>query len=178
MSDEKTLDVNDKNALVPMTVRFEKGVYDVIDDIAKRNKVSKADIVRYVVDSKLEKYLGCIRYIDEQQGQTIHQNIITIGNVLVSIRDEMNRIGVNYNQEVKIKNIERKLAENKDAATRSLKYGSSVPKSSYDEKKRLEAEKEKIESSSSELKRDELQELMKKMEKVVQEVGDMLCTLE
>ena len=164
--------------LVAMTVRFDKGAYNVIGDVAKRNGVSKADIVRFVVDNKLEKYLSDIRYIDENQGRTINKNIIKIGNILVSIRDELNRIGVNYNQEVRLKNLQNKIREKEQEIGRSIKNGGVPTMKLMNEKDALEDQKLQIENSSSELKREELLGMMMRMEEIVKEVGDMLCTLE
>ena len=94
--------------LVPITIRFTKGAMDVIDEVARKNKMSKAEVVRIACDNRLIEYLSQVIYVDEEQGDAVRKELYNIGESLSKIRLELNKIGVNYNQEVKLKNIKQK----------------------------------------------------------------------
>ena len=96
--------------MLPITVRFKEGAWDVIREIAEESGVSQAEVVRMAVAGNMAKYLGEVRYIDQAQAKEIKALIVELLDVTSAVRTELNRIGVNYNQEVK-------------AANASAKYG-------------------------------------------------------
>ena len=102
--------IMDREPLLPITVRFKEGAWDVIREIAEESGVSQAEVVRMAVAGNMAKYLGEVRYIDQAQAKEIKALIIELLDVTSAVRTELNRIGVNYNQEVK-------------AANASAKYG-------------------------------------------------------
>ena len=102
--------------LVPITIRFTKGAMDVIDEVARKNDhMSKAEVVRIACDNRLIEYLSQVIYVDEEQGDAVRKELYNIGESLSKIRLELNKIGVNYNQEVKLQNIKQKYAGKTDS---------------------------------------------------------------
>ena len=94
--------------LRPITVRFQPDAWQAIRDLAAENGISQAELIRTTVAGKLYQYLGDIKIIDQQQAKELKLQIINLFNVISEVRNELNRIGVNYNQEVRRLNIERK----------------------------------------------------------------------
>lgn len=150
-----------ENRLVPITVRFSVGAIEAIGDVAHKHNMTKAEIVRLTVDGKLSTYLGNLVYVDNKKADKIHKEISELGTTLEKIRFELNRIGVNYNQEMRLKNIEKKYSKRSD----------------YDALKMKERELEKVRSESSSLSTDELNELMQRYENALAGAIDTLGVL-
>jgi glycyl-tRNA synthetase alpha subunit len=53
--------------------------------------------------------------MDYDQGEEIRMGIIDLEKAIANVGRELNRIGVNYNQEVKLHNIEKKRKESGDS---------------------------------------------------------------
>ena len=94
--------------LRPITVRFGPDAWQAIRDLAADNNISQAELIRTTVAWKLHQYLGDVKIIDQQQATEIKAQIANLFTVISEVRNELNRIGVNYNQEVRQRNIERK----------------------------------------------------------------------
>lgn len=139
--------LNQDNRLVPITVRFTADAMDVIQQIAEANKMSKAELVRMAVDDRLIKYLESVVFIDEDQGEKVRKELYELGTVLGEIKLELNRIGVNINQQTRIKNMQ-------------YKYGGAVAKA---------GEKNNLAFSG------EMNIIMKRFEDAAKRVGDALC---
>ena len=90
--------------LVRTEVRFTAEANKALDEIAKENGISKAQLIRYIVDNRMVDYLGSIKFIDPEQGEEIQQEIMSVMNELSAVKTELRRIGVNYNQEIKNQN--------------------------------------------------------------------------
>lgn len=90
--------------LVRTEVRFTSEANEALDEIAKENNISKAQLIRYIVDNRMVDYLGSIKFIDPEQGEEIQQEIMSVMNELSAVKTELHRIGVNYNQEIKNQN--------------------------------------------------------------------------
>lgn len=104
-----------RGKLVPVTVRFSGDAWKVLHDVADEHNITTAELIRYCVDNRLANYLRSIEYVDAQQGaamlstqQQIRDLLAELGNEMAAIKFELNRIGVNFNQEVKRRNIEQK----------------------------------------------------------------------
>lgn len=87
-----------RKSLKKVTVRYDEKVLETIDALADEYGISRSDIVRLATDSTLERYLDTIRYVDAKQALTINKNICALGNVLIEIKSEIRRIGINLNQ--------------------------------------------------------------------------------
>ena len=105
--------MEDENELIQVTIRLPLRVKEKIDNLAKSGGCSTAEIIRRTVDGSLNKYCDGLQYVDREQGEAVKKLVGSVYTELSGIRTELNRIGVNYNQEVKLKNLERKYAEGK-----------------------------------------------------------------
>ncbi len=101
---------------VKRSVRLGREMDKAIDELAQQFGVKWSDIVRLALADKLETYLGSLRYVDEEQGALVLANVTKIGNMIDEIRTELRRIGVNYNQEIRLRNAAKK--EGKEYADR------------------------------------------------------------
>lgn len=97
----------EENELVPITVRLSTSIKEEIEELAQDNGVSIAEIIRLALENKLDKFLSQLQYVDRDQGKEILRLQNEIYMQIAGIKTELNRIGVNYNQEVKLKNLER-----------------------------------------------------------------------
>ena len=90
--------------LVRTEVRFTPEANEALDEIAKENNISKAQLIRYIVDNRMVDYLGSIKFLDPEQGKNIRRDIMRVMNEVSAVKTELRRIGVNYNQEIKNQN--------------------------------------------------------------------------
>lgn len=161
---------NNEQALVCTSVRFTKGVIEVIDDIATNNSCSRAEIIRFCVDNRLEKYLTNVLLVEPEQGREIrellHNTLVELGN----IRAEINRIGVNYNQEIRLKNLEQKFK----AETSCYALGTARQ---YEASKKYVADKEEVLSGSTAFKTEDFKQLMNELNESLEKVGEKLCLI-
>lgn len=151
---------NPQDKLVPINIRFPAGVLEVISTVAKKNKTSIAQLVRMLVENRLTGYLSNVHYIDEKQGDDIQKELYNLSSKLDDIKFELNRIGVNYNQEVRIKNIKGK-----------YKYCT-------DSQSVLQQGKEIIAvKNSGSLDKDELENILRRYEAATKKAGEELCRI-
>lgn len=105
--------MKDENELIQVTIRLPLREKEKIDNLAKSGGCSTAEIIRRAVDGSLSKYCDRVQYVDVEQGEAVKELLGSVYTELSGMRTELSRIGVNYNQEVKLKNLERKYAEGK-----------------------------------------------------------------
>lgn len=101
---------NENKRKMRVTVRYSKDECCVIEDMAHRLGLSKAEFVRTASITNLRHYKKSIRIIDPEQAKEIKELIKLLFNEVSAVRQELHRIGVNYNQEIRLKQIERKYA--------------------------------------------------------------------
>lgn len=111
---------SESTKLVRTEVRFTPEVNQALTEISQEYGISKSQLIRIIVDKRMDEYLGTVKYIDREQGAEIKKQISDLQNTMSMIYTELHRIGVNYNQEVKRKNILRKYK--KDVADVKAKY--------------------------------------------------------
>ena len=140
-----------------ITVRFPQGVYDAIADIADVSCIAKAEVVRMAVAGHLSLYLGDIRIIDRQQGEEIKQQITALFDAVSRAENELHRIGVNFNQLVRLKNIERK-------------YGGAICTNRTKEENAIRGE-------SVDLSKAELDDIISRYEMAAKQAGEALCRI-
>ena len=143
--------------LRPITVRFTQDVYDAIADMSYENCISQAELVRMAVAGNLSRYLGDIRIIDKQQGAEIKEQVTAIFDAVSRVENELHRIGVNFNQAVRLKSIERK-------------YGTTF-NADRDEEERA------VRGESVNLSKAELDAIISRYEQATRQVGDSLCRI-
>lgn len=148
---------NRADCLQPITVRFPQDVYDAIADMADGSCISKAELVRMAVAGNLSLYLGNIRIIDRQQGAEIKQQITALFDAVSRAENELHRIGVNFNQLVRLKHIERK-------------YGTTFNAS-------RDVEEKAVRGESVDLSKEELDAIISRYEQATRQAGDLLCRI-
>lgn len=150
-------------ALRPVTVRFSGEAWEAIRDTAAENGVSMAELVRMAVAGNLSRYLGDIRIIDQRQAAEIKKAITALCDTASRIETELHRIGINYNQEIRLKQIERKYGD--------MTYSSMTW--------RMEKLKEvaAVKADSANLDKAELEKILKRYEQATKQVGEILCRI-
>lgn len=103
MDEEKLIE--HKKPMKAVTIRFTQEIYEALNEISEEFDVSMATVIRLAVDNNLSRYLGEVKYIDTKQAKVINHNICTLGKELYDIKKQLNHIGRNYNQELKMKHI-------------------------------------------------------------------------
>jgi hypothetical protein len=81
-----------------ISVRFDAEDVEALTALAHEHGETLSSVIRIATKASLEKYLGTVKYIDKEQAKRINKNIVSLGNVMVSIKDECRRIGLNLNQ--------------------------------------------------------------------------------
>lgn len=105
--------MDDENELIQVTTRLPLNVKEKIDGLAESGGCSTAEIIRRLLDDSWKKYLDGVQYVDGEQGETIKELLGNIYTELSGMRTELHRIGVNYNQQTRLKHLENKFAEGK-----------------------------------------------------------------
>ncbi len=154
-------------------IRFEQEEYDVLKSVADEYHVSLAEVVRLAVAGNLAKYLGTIRYVDQKQASDICKVVLGCKQVLWDIRDQIRRIGVNYNQEIKLRNIEAQIK----AKEQEIPFGRTGNYTHQLELKELRAQISAIEKDRGSLNRKDLDALVARVDAVGKVVGDAMCRI-
>ena len=81
-----------------ITVRFEQDVMDGVNEAARYNGLSKAQIVRLAVSGNLLQYLQNVRIVSPADSDTLKLQIAELCDLTQRAVYELNRIGVNLNQ--------------------------------------------------------------------------------
>lgn len=149
----------ENSGLRPITVRFSPDAWEAIRDVAAENNLPMAELVRRAVAGNLAEYLGTIRIVDAEQGEEIKSAIISLLGTLSNIENELRRIGVNYNQAVRLKNIERKYSNTRDLSAA----------------KRKSSEEQAIRQECKGFCKADLDTIMDRYETSMKQVGDLLC---
>lgn len=150
--------VGKKEKLMPLSVRFTQGAWDAIRGVAAANHVSMAELVRLTVAGNMADYLGTVKVLDRKQATEIKELLRELMDEMVRIRLELNRIGVNYNQEVRLKNLEHKYKG---------KY-------SLTDIQDMMREKDQIEQECRGFSKGDMDKLMGEYEAATQKVGEAL----
>lgn len=106
MSNNNT--TGNKERLVPTTVRLPESVYNKFSDLAKKSNSKLSDIIRHTLEFSLEKYLKRVGYSDNEKTAELLASVRELSNICGDIFNEVHRIGINYNQEIKLKNAKKK----------------------------------------------------------------------
>lgn len=134
--------------LQPVTIRFTPDAWQALRDVAKQEGVSVAEIARLAITGKLGDYFGTIKCLDRAQAGEIREQVAERGNAVSRIGIELNRIGVNYNQEV-------------SALNKMAKYGTTATGR----------------NAGPSLSKKELEGLLNEYRKVSQRVGELQCLI-
>ena len=94
--------------LEKVTVRFTPTAWEAIKTTAEENGMSAAELVRASVAGNIADYLGTVKFADERQGEEVKELVKSMISAQADLKLELNRIGVNFNQEVKLRNMAKK----------------------------------------------------------------------
>lgn len=157
-----------REKLKPVTVRFTGEAWEVLHDVAADNHITAAELIRLCVDNRLAAYLQTVDYIDAEQGaailkekRAIRETLLQVYNEMAAVRIELNRIGVNFNQEVKRRNILQK-------------YRGTMDVSKLMEKQQ---ELDKLDADSQGYSPEKMEELIARYEQATKKAGDALCRI-
>ena len=159
MKGEEKKNTADGKKLVAMGVRFSPEAMNVINKVSRMNHISKAEVIRYCVDNRLSQHLKQTRFIDEEQAELIREEVYILNNILQEIKLELNRIGVNYNQAVRLENIKKKYPDIMNAKQIQ---------------RRIDEEDEAILNS---LSKEELEMIISRFEAATKKAGDEICVI-
>ncbi len=81
-----------------VTIRFNKNMIDIIDNLADEYGITRSDIIRMATDNALERFLNHVRYLDQDQAAEIGKNITKLGNTMSESLYNLKRIGCNFDQ--------------------------------------------------------------------------------
>lgn len=166
-----TPETNEK--MIPLTVRFTPTEAETFRDLVVERGISLSALIRHSACNNVAKCLGDIWYVDRKQAAEIDAHIVTVGNIMRNIYVELHRIGCNYNQEIKLRQIQKKREELAAERRRFLRPGS------YDwcvgeEDIALNDEEEKIKASSELLSVDKIDEMLARYEDATRKASEVL----
>ena len=159
-------------AMKPVKIRFDAYEYEAIKELSAEYHMSYAQIVRIAVAGNLTSYFGKVRYVDRNQANDIKGALLSVGNTLTDIRNQLKRIGVNYNQEIKLKNLERVLKEKEQTNTFGSYTLVTQKRREIDDIKR---QIKTIQTDRGRLNKAELDNLISRVDKAVVKFGDAVC---
>ena len=148
--------------LIPMTVRFSEDAMSVFDEMAEQHGRTKADIIRLTIDNRLEAFLQKCVYVEHSDAVEIRKALSDILTEMQAVRSELHRIGINFNQELKLKQIAKKYSGRMD----------------YNMISQQMREEEEVKKDVQNLSREELDALLTRYEKATERVGDILCLIQ
>lgn len=91
-----------------LSVSLSEKTYNELRKLAEKYGESIASVIRIAIDKNLAIYLGTVRYIDKEQADDILKVSMEISDSCRNILNNVKRIGINYNQELRLKNAEAK----------------------------------------------------------------------
>ena len=150
--------------LEKVTVRMTSDALSVIDELAVNNGRTRSDIIRLAIDNRLATYLPNVTFVEHEDAVAFHDTLASLLTSMEDIRSELHRIGVNYNQELKLKQIAKKYAKVGDEFDFDYNAISNRRK-----------EEKAVKSDSSDLKPEELDALLSRYEEATKKVGEALC---
>lgn len=106
MSNNNT--TGNKERLVPTTVRLPESVYNKFSDLAKKSNSKLSDIIRHTLEFSLKNYLKRVGYSDNEKTAELLAAVRELSNICGDIFNEVHRIGINYNQEIRLRNAQKK----------------------------------------------------------------------
>lgn len=156
---------NAKASVKAITIRLPKAEYDQLKNLADKAHKSLNQIIVWTLVGKLDDYIGTIRYVDKSQADKIKAALEELCEINNKILDNLNRIGVNYNREIMLKNAEKKY--------RDLTMSRCADVNEWSAAKQ---EYETLQKSSTDtcLDKNELNKLFEQYERVNKEMGEKL----
>ena len=165
----KKIRSHQKKTFKRITVSFCEKTYNELCGLAKEFGMSLSAVTRIALEENLRIYFGKVRYIDGEQAEEIRKATLDILDNCRKIYNEMNRIGVNYNQEIRLKNAEAKW--NKIAVE---KYISAEKK--YEAHMEYEAVKSDV-AANIYFSKEEVFKLLYEYKSVTETIKELVCRI-
>jgi len=99
---------NKRVKLKQIKVRIPEKTDAMIRKLASKYGFSIAFVIRFILENRVNNYLNTMTSVDYEQSDKIEELLRETSTELRLIRNNIKRIGVNYNQEIKLKNAENK----------------------------------------------------------------------
>ena len=90
------------------TVRFTEEETKLIKQLADEYDLSDSQVIRLAMNGGMEEFLGNVQYVDKETGLAMKEAVMRCGNILQSVQNELHRIGVNFNQALKLEYVRKK----------------------------------------------------------------------
>ena len=145
-----------KERLKALTIRVTPSMYDAITSVSEQKSVSKSIVCRLMFTDRLAEYLGTQNYIDKDDSKELIKILNDLLTTVGQIKLELNRIGINYNQEVRLMHIREKNGDN--------------------DIKMMQEEKE-ILNEVNMVNIEDIRKLIDQQDKIITKAGKMACTL-
>ena len=168
-----------KEKLIPLTTRFTEPTYGIIRDLSIDYNESMAEVTRIATEESLDKYFSVIRWLDHEDAKVINHNIAVTAKLFKDAVFQLKKIGVNYNQDVQVKNLQRKIDEYN---TKIQSLGPDEPHllmKYLDEQRTLMQQKEKLEAQIKDhgLDVNVIENLVNQLTEATERCGDQLCRI-
>ena len=168
-----------KEKLIPLTTRFTEPTYGIIRDLSIDYNESMAEVTRMATESSLDKYFGNVRWLNNEDAKVINHNIVVTAKLFKDAVFQLRKIGVNYNQDVQIKNLQRKIDEyNKKILSLGANETALLMKY-LDEQSVLKKQKEALEAQIYDhgLDVNTIEKLVNQLTEATERCGDQLCRI-
>lgn len=165
----KKIRSHQENIFKRITVGFDEKTYNELCGLAKEFGMSLSAVTRIALEENLRIYFGKVRYIDREQAEEIRKTLLEILDNCRKIYNEMNRIGVNYNQEIRLKNAEAKYE--------AIKHGDGVGVFRRDDAKaEYEAVKSDVEANTY-FSKEKAETLLIEYKNVTKIMQELICRI-
>lgn len=164
----KKIRSHQKKTFKRITVGFNEKTYNELCVLAKEFGMSLSAVTRIALEENLRIYFGKVRYIDREQAEEIRKTLIEILDNCRKIYNEANRIGVNYNQEIRLKNAEAKYEK--------IKNDPDVGAIRREEAK-WEYYAIRDDTSNTYFSKEEVDKLLNEYENVTEKMKELVCRI-
>ncbi len=168
-----------KEKLIPLTTRFTEPTYGIIRDLSIDYNESMAEVTRMATESSLDKYFGNVRWLDNEDAKVINHNIAVTAKLFKDAVFQLRRIGVNYNQDVHLKNLQKQI-DAYDKKIQDLGATETALLMKYlDEQSVLKKQKEELEARIKDhgLDVNVIENLVNQLTEATERCGDQLCRI-
>lgn len=160
---------DDAEKKIPITIRIRPITHEAMQQISREYKLKIADIVRACIDNNLLRYNSNLKFLDYDQGAAILKEVTALFNECSEIGFQLKRIGVNFNQVARKRNIEQKY--------KSLMSGAKDFNTKWELQQQQTKELSAVDAECGTLDMDRLEELIARYEAATEKVSELLCPI-
>ena len=169
-----------------MTITIPVDTYNELKKFADEWHISFSEVVRLAISSNLKDYFDNVRYVDSEQAKlilqnqsVINKNICALFNQTQDVRNELRRIGINYNQQVKLMHLRKKkeeeLANAHDGSDLVMTDENRPVLLNMVNDTKWDTEEKKIIAETNKFDQDAVIKLIERFEKAAAKAGEELC---